>query len=57
MEVKGMPHHGLLAMALLVGIPVMFVWRVLLKLVAVLAVVAFSLGAYGLYQLAQHAHL
>ncbi|MGN6794763.1 MAG: hypothetical protein ACTHJW_20445 [Streptosporangiaceae bacterium] len=44
-------------MALLVGVPVMFIWRQLLKLVAVLAVVVFSLGLYGLYQVAQHMHL
>ena len=52
-----MSQNSLLAMALLVGVPVMFIWRQLLKLVAVLAVVVFSLGVYGLYHVAQHMHL
>ncbi len=52
-----MSHNSLLAMALLVGVPVMFVWRQLLKLVAVLAVVVLCLGLFGLYHLAQHMHL
>ena len=52
-----MPHHGLLAMALLVGVPVMLAWRTLLRLLAGLVVVAFCLGAYGLYHLAHQLHL
>ncbi len=52
-----MSPNSLLAMALLVSMPVMFVWRQLLKLVAVLAVVAFCLGLYGLYHVAQQMHL
>jgi hypothetical protein len=52
-----MSQNSLLAMALLVGIPVMFVWRQLLKLVAVLAVAVFCLGLIGIYHLAQHLHM
>ena len=52
-----MSQNSLLAMALLVGVPVMFIWRQLLKLVAVLAVVVFCLGVYGLYHVAQKMHL
>jgi hypothetical protein len=52
-----MSQNTLLAMALLVGMPVMFVWRQLLKLVAVLAVVVFCLGLIGIYDLAQHLHI
>jgi len=52
-----MSQNSILAMALLVGVPVMFIWRQLLKLVAVLAVVVFCLGLYGLYHVAQHMHL
>jgi hypothetical protein len=52
-----MSQNSLLAVALLVGVPVMFIWRQLLKLVAVLAVVVFCLGVYGLYHVAQHMHL
>jgi hypothetical protein len=52
-----MSQNTLLAVALLVGMPVMFVWRQLLKLVAVLAVVVFCLGLIGIYDLAQHLHI
>jgi hypothetical protein len=52
-----MPQHSLLALALLVGVPVMFVWRALLKLVAILAVAVFCLGLFGLFHVAQHMHL
>jgi len=52
-----MTHHSLLAMTLLVGVPVMLVWRALIRFVAILAVVAFCLGVYGLYHVALYLHL
>jgi len=49
-----MTHNGLLTIILLVAMPAMFIWRQLLKLVAVVAVAVFCLG---LYQFAQIIHL